>query len=150
MIFVQPLSHSQKLFLSGRVAGLAVGCKKYLAPRGEGGSGTVARSLYPTASALAVVRSWKIEKRCQLSNAVCVVLSDVRDVFDLFDFWDGRDGMVDGAKLGDVMRCIGLNPTNKLILENGGSNKLGLLALKIFVCYYELMICADGQFCHQL
>jgi len=78
------------------------------------------------------------------------VLSDVRDVFDLFDFWDGRDGMVDGAKLGDVMRCIGLNPTNKLILENGGSNKLGLLALKIFVCYYELMICADGQFCHQL
>jgi len=53
-------------------------------------------------------------------------MSDVRDVFDLFDFWDGRDGMVDGAKLGDVMRCIGLNPTNKCILENGGSNKLGL------------------------
>ena len=53
-------------------------------------------------------------------------LPDVRDVFDLFDFWDGRDGMVDGAKLGDVMRCIGLNPTNKMILDNGGSKKLGL------------------------
>jgi len=51
--------------------------------------------------------------------------ADVRDVFDLFDFWDGRDGMVDGAKLGDVMRCIGLNPTNKCILENGGTKKLG-------------------------
>ena len=54
------------------------------------------------------------------------VLSDVKDVFDLFDFWDGRDGMVDGAKIGDVMRCIGLNPTVKCILENGGSKKLGL------------------------
>jgi len=58
----------------------------------------------------------------------CGVLlsSDVRDVFDLFDFWDGRDGMVDGAKIGDVMRCIGLNPTNKIILDNGGCKKLGL------------------------
>jgi myosin light chain 6 len=53
--------------------------------------------------------------------------SDVRDVFDLFDFWDGRDGMVDGAKIGDVMRCIGLNPTNKMILDNGGTKKLGKL-----------------------
>jgi Ca2+-binding EF-hand superfamily protein len=52
-------------------------------------------------------------------------IEDVKEVFDLFDFWDGRDGMVDGAKIGDVMRCIGLNPTNKLILENGGTKKLG-------------------------
>lgn len=52
-------------------------------------------------------------------------LEDVRDVFDLFDFWDGRDGLVDGAKIGDVMRCIGLNPTNKQILENGGTKKFG-------------------------
>ena len=51
--------------------------------------------------------------------------SDVKDVFDLFDFWDGRDGLVDGAKIGDVMRCIGLNPTNKQILENGGTKKFG-------------------------
>ena len=58
-------------------------------------------------------------------------LSDVRDVFDLFDFWDGRDGMVDGAKIGDVMRCIGLNPTNKIILDNGGCKKLGLHRLTV-------------------
>jgi len=51
--------------------------------------------------------------------------TDVKDVFDLFDFWDGRDGLVDGAKIGDVMRCIGLNPTNKQILENGGTKKFG-------------------------
>jgi len=51
----------------------------------------------------------------------------VKDVFDLFDFWDGRDGLVDGAKIGDVMRCIGLNPTNKQILENGGTKKFGQL-----------------------
>jgi hypothetical protein len=46
-------------------------------------------------------------------------------VFDLFDFWDGRDGLVDGAKIGDVMRCIGLNPTNQQILDNGGTKKFG-------------------------
>lgn len=52
-------------------------------------------------------------------------IEDVREVFDLFDFWDGRDGLVDGFKIGDVLRCIGLNPTNKLILSNGGTKKLG-------------------------
>ena len=51
--------------------------------------------------------------------------ADVKEVFDLFDFWDGRDGLVDGAKIGDVMRCIGLNPTNKQILDNGGTKKFG-------------------------
>lgn len=54
-----------------------------------------------------------------------VLHSDVREVFDLFDFWDGRDGLVDGAKIGDVMRCIGLNPTNQQILDNGGTKKFG-------------------------
>ena len=53
------------------------------------------------------------------------ICADVKEVFDLFDFWDGRDGLVDGAKIGDVMRCIGLNPTNKQILENGGTKKFG-------------------------
>lgn len=52
-------------------------------------------------------------------------IEDVREVFDLFDFWDGRDGLVDGAKIGDVMRCIGLSPTNKMILDNGGTKKFG-------------------------
>jgi len=50
----------------------------------------------------------------------------VKDVFDLFDFWDGRDGYVDGAKVGDMMRCIGLNPTVALIKKNGGEDKLGM------------------------
>jgi Ca2+-binding EF-hand superfamily protein len=52
-------------------------------------------------------------------------IEDVREVFDLFDFWDGRDGLVDGVKIGDVMRCIGLNPTQKQILDNGGTKKIG-------------------------
>jgi myosin light chain 6 len=52
-------------------------------------------------------------------------IEDVRDVFDLFDFWDGRDGMVDGAKVGDFLRCCGLNPTNAIVIANGGTKKLG-------------------------
>lgn len=52
-------------------------------------------------------------------------IEDVREVFDLFDFWDGRDGMVDGYKVGDFLRCCGLNPTNKLVDQNGGTQKLG-------------------------
>ena len=55
---------------------------------------------------------------------MCCVL-DVREVFDLFDFWDGRDGLVDGAKVGDLLRCCSLNPTNKLVFDNGGTKKLG-------------------------
>ena len=46
-------------------------------------------------------------------------------MFDLFDYWDGRDGMVDGAKVGDFLRCCGLNPTNAQVLANGGTKKLG-------------------------
>jgi len=52
-------------------------------------------------------------------------IEDVREVFDLFDFWDGRDGMVDGAKVADFLRCCGLNPTNALVEKNGGTKKLG-------------------------
>jgi len=52
-------------------------------------------------------------------------IEDVREVFDLFDFWDGRDGMVDGAKVADFLRCCGLNPTNTLVEKNGGTKKLG-------------------------
>jgi len=47
-------------------------------------------------------------------------------VFDLFDFWDGRDGLVDGFKLGDFLRCCGLNPTQTLVAESGGTKKLGI------------------------
>jgi len=52
-------------------------------------------------------------------------IEDVREVFDLFDFWDGRDGMVDGAKIGDFLRCCSLNPTNELVKKNGGTEKMG-------------------------
>ena len=50
---------------------------------------------------------------------------DVKEVFDLFDFWDGRDGMVDAAKIGDFLRCCNLNPTNAIVLANGGVEKMG-------------------------
>merc|ERR1712198_569738 len=52
-------------------------------------------------------------------------IEDVKDAFDLFDFWDGRDGLVDGAKIGELLRCTGLNPTNAIVNQNGGCEKLG-------------------------
>jgi Ca2+-binding EF-hand superfamily protein len=52
-------------------------------------------------------------------------IEDVREVFDLFDYWDGRDGMVDGAKVGDFLRCCNFNPTQAMVLSNGGMKKLG-------------------------
>lgn len=52
-------------------------------------------------------------------------ISDAREVFDLFDFWDGRDGDVDACKIGDVCRCLGINPTNAVIKKNGGTEKMG-------------------------
>lgn len=52
-------------------------------------------------------------------------IEDVREVFDLFDFWDGRDGLVDAAKAADFLRCCGLNPTNKFVQQNGGTEKFG-------------------------
>ena len=55
-----------------------------------------------------------------------IVYVDVRDVFDLFDFWDGRDGLVDGFKVGDFLRCCGLNPTLAQVFSNGGMKKLGM------------------------
>lgn len=59
--------------------------------------------------------------------ALCLRLAvaDVREVFDLFDFWDGRDGEVDGFKVGDLLRCAGLNPTNAVVKKNGGTGKFG-------------------------
>lgn len=52
-------------------------------------------------------------------------IEDVQDVFDLYDFWDGRDGLVDAAKVGDLLRCTGLNPTVNLVNKNGGTKKFG-------------------------
>lgn len=52
-------------------------------------------------------------------------IEDVQEVFDLYDFWDGRDGLVDAAKVGDLLRCTGLNPTVELVNKNGGTKKFG-------------------------
>ncbi|PVD18337.1 hypothetical protein C0Q70_20886 [Pomacea canaliculata] len=49
----------------------------------------------------------------------------VRDVFDLFDFWDGRDGLIDAVKVGDLLRCVGLNPTLATVKSVGGTTKPG-------------------------
>lgn len=51
-------------------------------------------------------------------------IEDCTEVFDLFDFWDGRDGLVDAHKVGDFLRCLGLNPTEEQILKNGGTSKM--------------------------
>ena len=57
--------------------------------------------------------------------SIDVLFSDVREVFDLFDFWDGRDGLIDAVKVGDLLRCVGLNPTVELSIKHGGTKKPG-------------------------
>ena len=52
-------------------------------------------------------------------------IEDIREVFDLFDFWDGRDGMIDAFKVGDLLRCSGANPTNKIAEKHGATTKMG-------------------------
>ncbi|PAA69109.1 hypothetical protein BOX15_Mlig029894g1, partial [Macrostomum lignano] len=52
-------------------------------------------------------------------------IEDIREVFDLFDFWDGRDGEVDAAKVADLLRCVGMNPTIATCLKHGGTEKMG-------------------------
>ncbi|WAR27223.1 MLE-like protein [Mya arenaria] len=53
------------------------------------------------------------------------ISEDVREVFDLFDFWDGRDGLIGAEKVGDLLRCLGLNPTKSLVKKMGGTEKPG-------------------------
>ena len=60
-----------------------------------------------------------------ITSCLFYISTDVKEVFDLFDFWDGRDGMVDAAKIGDFLRCCNLNPTNAIVLANGGVEKMG-------------------------
>jgi len=76
--------------------------------------------------------------------------SDVREVFDLFDFWDGRDGLVDGFKLGDFLRCCGLNPTQTLVMENGGTKKLGNLVLSYLFIRLQLYSCYSRLLKHRI
>ncbi|XP_064639168.1 myosin catalytic light chain LC-1, mantle muscle-like isoform X1 [Lineus longissimus] len=68
-------------------------------------------------------------------------LEEVTEVFDLFDFWDGRDGLVDGFKIGDLLRCVGMNPTQAQVFKNGGCKKQGEKQYKleeILPIYQEL------------
>ena len=66
--------------------------------------------------------------------------TDVKEVFDLFDFWDGRDGMVDGAKIGDFLRCCNLNPTNAIVLANGGVENMGSCRLLLLMPTLPLLL----------
>ncbi|VDP79475.1 unnamed protein product [Echinostoma caproni] len=52
-------------------------------------------------------------------------VEDIREVFDLFDFWDGRDGMIDAVKVGDLLRCSGINPTIAITVKHGATLKQG-------------------------
>ncbi|XP_067669153.1 myosin essential light chain, striated adductor muscle-like [Haliotis asinina] len=72
-------------------------------------------------------------------------IEDCTEVFDLFDFWDGRDGDVDAAKTGDMLYCLGLNPTQKTIKSNGGVDKFGEKSYQLeeFLTIYEA--CAKIQ-----
>ncbi|ESO89428.1 hypothetical protein LOTGIDRAFT_234281 [Lottia gigantea] len=66
-------------------------------------------------------------------------VEDIREVFDLFDFWDGRDGDVDAFKTGDMLRCLGYNPTETFVKKNGGTKAMGEKAYKLeeFLPIYE-------------
>ncbi|BFZ06077.1 hypothetical protein BsWGS_09116 [Bradybaena similaris] len=66
-------------------------------------------------------------------------LEDVQDVFDLFDFWDGRDGFIDAVKVGDLLRCVDLNPTLANIRSWGGEDKPGekQLSYEEFLAIYK-------------
>mgnify|MGYP000051834331 CR=1 FL=1 len=55
----------------------------------------------------------------------CLLVSDVREVFDLFDFWDGRDGLIGAEKVGDLLRCLGFNPTVSVVKTHGGTDRPG-------------------------
>jgi len=58
-------------------------------------------------------------------------IEEITDVFELFDFWDGRDGEVDGFKVGSMLYCLGFNPTQEQIKGYGGTEKLGEKGYKL-------------------
>ncbi|OON20625.1 hypothetical protein X801_03490 [Opisthorchis viverrini] len=60
-------------------------------------------------------------------------IEDIREVFDLFDFWDGRDGMVDANKVGDLLRCSGMNPTVSVTVKHGATEKPDLLGNQLLL-----------------
>lgn len=70
-------------------------------------------------------------------------IEEAREVFDLFDFWDGRDGDVDCFKTGDLLRCLGMNPTNEFVDKyNQGVKKMGEKSYKFeeFLPIYQQVV----------
>ncbi|KAG5451273.1 Myosin essential light chain, striated adductor muscle [Clonorchis sinensis] len=69
-------------------------------------------------------------------------VEDIREVFDLFDFWDGRDGMIDAVKVGDLLRCSGMNPTIAICVKHGATKKQGEKQYKFdeFLPCYEAIL----------
>lgn len=67
-------------------------------------------------------------------------IEDIREVFDLFDFWDGRDGMIDAVKVGDLLRCSGMNPTIAVTVKHGATLKQGEKQYK----FDEFLPCYEG------
>ncbi|GAB1599529.1 myosin catalytic light chain LC-1, mantle muscle-like [Argonauta hians] len=67
-------------------------------------------------------------------------IEEVHEVFDLFDFWDGRDELIDAVKVGDLLRCVGLNPTNELARKHGGTKTSGEKQLT----YSEFLACFES------
>jgi len=66
-------------------------------------------------------------------------IEECKDVFELFDFWDGSDGAVDAYKTGDMLYCLGFNPTQEVILKHGGTKEKNEKEHKIedFLSVYE-------------
>ncbi|KAK3607275.1 hypothetical protein CHS0354_002896 [Potamilus streckersoni] len=77
-----------------------------------------------------------------MANLTGTEIEDAKEVFDLFDFWDGRDGEVDAFKLGDLLRCLGHNPTLATISKHGGTKKMGEKAYKFeeFLPLYQELL----------
>lgn len=69
-------------------------------------------------------------------------IEDIKEVFDLFDFWDGRDGMIDAVKVGDLMRCAGVNPRQTTCEKHGQTKKMGEKQYKFdeFLPIYESIV----------
>jgi len=52
-------------------------------------------------------------------------IEECQEMFQLYDFWGGKAGTVDGAKIIEMMRCLGYNPTSKQMVELGATVKPG-------------------------
>jgi len=53
-------------------------------------------------------------------------IEECKDVFDVFlYFWGTTEGAVDAFKVGDMLFCLGFNPTTEIIVKNGGAKTKG-------------------------